>query len=307
MSGFSLQVKAAISKALLLAIVIVAFGTSAEGVRANAQQREIIVMDELEREVKVRLPVRTIVSIAPSNTEILFALGLGDRVVGVTEACDYPPEAGSKPKVGHVEMNMEKIVGISPDLVVAVGSMQLPAIETLSGLGIPVVALDPKTLRGVLDSIVLMGRITGTEDKASLLVERLNDEIQGIQLQAAEAVMKEGRPRVFVEIWDDPLMTAGPGTFIDELIRMAGGENVSGDAGMEWPEFSVEAVVQRDPDVIVTVWTDREDVLRRPAWNGLSACRTGRVYKMNPDILTRPGPRLVEGLRDLLKIIHPGR
>ncbi len=306
MSGFSFQVKAAISKALLLAIVVAAFGVLAGGARANAEQREVAVIDGLEREIKVRLPVRTIVSIAPSNTEILFALGLGDRVVGVTEACDYPPEARSKPKVGQVEMNIEKIVGISPDLVVAVGSMQLPVIETLSRLGIPVVALDPKTLRGVLDSVVLIGKVTGTEDQASVLVKGLDDEIRKIQLQAAEAVAKEGRPKVFVEIWDDPLMTAGPGTFIDELIWMAGGENVSGDAGMEWPEFSVEAVVQRDPDVIITIWTDREDVLRRPAWNGLSACRTGRVCKMNPDILTRPGPRLVQGLRDLLEIIHPG-
>jgi len=272
----------------------------------DARGREVTVIDVLGREVKVELPIESIVSIAPSNTEILFALGLGDRVIGVTEACDYPPDAKSKPKVGQVEMNIEKIVEMSPDLVVAVASMQLPVIETVSRLGIPVLALDPKTLPDVLDSITLVGKATGTEEAASLLVQRLGKQIQDIQSKAAKAVAGEVRPRVFVEIWDDPLMTAGPGTFIDELIRVAGGENIAGDAGMEWPEFSVEVVVERDPDVIVTVWKDADDVRMRPAWEGISAVKTGRIHRVNPDILTRPGPRLVEGLLEILEIIHPG-
>ena len=117
---------------------------------------------------------------------------------------------------------------------------------------------------------------------------------------------KQARPRVFVEIWDDPLMTAGPGTFIDELIKVAGGENIAGDAGLEWPEFSVEVVIERDPDVIITVWTDKDDVLGRSAWKGISACKTRRIHRVNPDILTRPGPRLVQGLEVLLDIMHPG-
>jgi iron complex transport system substrate-binding protein len=291
---------------MIFGIIIAAFCILAMGVSANVTEGEVTVIDALGREVKLELPIETIVSIAPSNTEILFALGLGDRVVGVTEACDYPKEAKSKPKVGQVEMNIEKIMEISPDLVVAVGSMQLPVIETLSNLGIPVLALDPKTLRDVLDSIVLVGKATGTEDAAELLVQSLSNEIQGVRSKAALAVTKQARPRVFVEIWDDPLMTAGPGTFIDELIKVAGGENIAVDAGLEWPEFSVEVVIERDPDVIITVWTDKDDVLGRSAWKGISACKTRRIHRVNPDILTRPGPRLVQGLEVLLDIMHPG-
>jgi len=203
-------------------------------------------------------------------------------------------------------MNIEKITEMSPDLVVAVASMQLPVIETLSNLGIPVLALDPKSLSDVLDSITLVGKATGTEEVSESLVQRLRNRIRDIQSKAAKAVAEEGRPKVFVEIWDDPLMTAGPGTFIDELIRIAGGENIAGDAGMEWPEFSVEVVIERDPDVIITVWREPEDVWTRPAWNRISACKTRRIRKVNPDFLTRPGPRLVEGLAELLEIMHPG-
>jgi iron complex transport system substrate-binding protein len=295
------------SERLALVVTISVLGILIMGGRANAVTRdEVTVIDALGREVKVGLPVEAIVSIAPSNTEILFALGLGAKVVGVTEACDYPPDAKSKPKVGQVEMNIEKIAEMSPDLVVAVASMQLPVIETLSNLGIPVLALDPKNLSDVLDSITLVGTATGAEEASRLFVTGLAGRIQDTQRKAVEAIAEEGRPRVFVEIWDDPLMTAGPGTFIDELIRIAGGENIAGDAGMEWPEFSVEVVVERDPDVIITVWTEPEDVLARPAWNRISACKKGRIRKVNPDILTRPGPRLVEGLAELLEIMHPG-
>jgi len=303
-SGF--RMRSVILKGLVFAIIIAVFGAMAIGVSIDAEERGITVIDALGSEVKVELPVQTIVSIAPSNTEILFALGLGEKVIGVTEACDYPPDAKSKPKVGQVEMNIEKIVEMSPDLVVAVASMQLPAIQTLSRLGIPVLALDPKTIQDVLDSIVLVGKVTGTEEAARLLTQKLGKQIQDIQLKAAKAVAEEGRPRVFVEVWDDPLMTAGPGTFIDELIRIAGGENISCDAGMEWPEFSAEVVVQRDPDVIITIWQDVDNVRMRPAWKRISAVKTGRIHKVNPDILTRPGPRLVEGLSELLEIIHPG-
>ena len=304
--GLGFRARSAILQGSVLAIVVMLFCALVIGMPVKAGGREVTVIDVLGREVKVELPIESIVSIAPSNTEILFALGLGDRVIGVTEACDYPPDAKSKPKVGQVEMNIEKIVEMSPDLVVAVASMQLPVVRTLSGLGIPVLALDPKTLPDLLDSITLVGKATGTEEAASLLVQKLGKQIQDIQSKAAKAVAGEARPRVFVEIWDDPLMTAGPCTFIDELIRIAGGENIAGDAGMEWPEFSVEVVVQRDPDVIVTVWKDVDDVRMRPAWEGISAVKTGRIHRVNPDILTRPGPRLVEGLLELLEIIHPG-
>ena len=158
-----------ITQVMILVIVILAFSVLTIGVSANVAKNEVEVIDALGREVKLELPIETIVSIAPSNTEILFALGLGDRVVGVTEACDYPKEAESKPKVGQVEMNIEKIMELSPDLVVAVGSMQLPVIEALSNLGMPVLVLDPKTLSDVLDSITLVGMATGTKIQRNYL------------------------------------------------------------------------------------------------------------------------------------------
>lgn len=274
-----------------------------EGSRASAGS-PVTVTDDLGRRVVLpRVPER-IISIAPSNTEILFALGLGDRVIGVTDSCDYPAKAKARPKVGSIELDYEKILDMRPDLVVAVGSLQRQAIERLSQLGVTVLAVDPKSIDGVLHAMTLIGKATGAEGRASDLVTSLSLRIERIAAKVA-TLESSARPRVFVEIWNEPLMTAGPGTFIDELVSAAGGQNIAHDAAGEWPQFSAEAVIERDPEVVVLTNFNRAEALVRPAWWGISAYRAGRVYEVHPDLLVRPGPRLVEGLETLAKLLHP--
>jgi iron complex transport system substrate-binding protein len=271
---------------------------------ASSTGNAVTITDDLGRRVTLpRVPGR-IVSIAPSNTEILFALGLGERIVGVTDSCDYPAEAKNKPKVGAVQLDYERIVALHPDLVVAVGSLQRQAVTKLSDLGITVLAVDPKSVDGVLRAISLIGRATGAEARASEVVRELSARMDRV-LRKLSGVKESDRPRVFVEIWNEPLMTAGKGTFIDELVFAAGGLNIARDAPGEWPEFSEEAVIERDPDVVILTNFNRAEALARPAWQGISAYKTGRVYEVNPDVLVRPGPRLVDGLETLAALLHP--
>ena len=291
---------------LVFLAVLVALATGSQAVLcAEAQgDQAITVTDDLGRVVTLSHPPARIISTAPSNTEILFALGLGDKVVGVTDSCDYPPEAKTKPKVGAVELDYERIVAMSPDLVVAVGSLQRQAISRLSELGVAVLAVDPKSIDGVLRAITLIGRATGAQDRASRLVGELRGRIDRVAQKLARLTQSE-RPRVFVEIWGEPLMTAGPGTFVDELVSAAGGRNIAHDADGEWPVFSAEAVIERDPDVVILTNFNKAEALARRAWQGISAYRTGRVYEVNPDLLVRPGPRLVDGLETLAALLHP--
>lgn len=193
---------------------------------------------------------------------------------------------------------------MSPDLVVAVGSLQRQAISRLSELGVTVLAVDPKSIDGVLRAITLIGRATGAQDRASRLVGELRGRTDRVAQKLARLTQSE-RPRVFVEIWGEPLMTAGPGTFVDELVSAAGGRNIAHDADGEWPVFSAEAVIERDPDVVILTNFNKAEALARRAWQGISAYRTGRVYEVNPDLLVRPGPRLVDGLETLAALLHP--
>ncbi|MGE5587210.1 MAG: ABC transporter substrate-binding protein [Clostridia bacterium] len=266
--------------------------------------KAVTVIDDLGRRVTLSHEPERIISIAPSNTEILFALGLGDRIVGVTDSCDYPADAKTKPKVGAVQLDYEKIVATCPDLVVAVGSLQRQAIAKLSELGVTVLAVDPKSVDGVLHAITLIGKATGVEGRASEVVKGLSARMERLA-QKLSGLAPSERPRVFVEIWNEPLMTAGPGTFVDELVSAAGGRNIAHDARAEWPEFSEEAVIERDPEVVVLTNFNKVEALARPAWQRISAYKTGRVYEVNPDLLVRPGPRLVDGLETLAAIFHP--
>lgn len=290
--------------AVLAVLGLLAWGLDLPQRLGTHGEKPVTIIDDLGREVTLRRTPGKIVSIAPSNTEILFALGLGDKVVGVTDSCDYPEAAKSKPKVGSVELDYEEIVGIAPDLVVAVGSLQRQAIDRLSELGSCVVAVDPKTVDGVLHAITLIGKATGADDRAATLVAELSKRIEAVT-SAVSGVGPSGSPRVFVEIWNEPLMTAGPGTFVDELISAAGGENIAHDARGEWPQFSAEAVIERDPEVIILTGFNKAEALARPAWQGISAYGSGRVHEIHPDLLVRPGPRLVQGLEELSRILHP--
>jgi iron complex transport system substrate-binding protein len=259
-------------------------------------------VDDLGRQVTIeRIPQR-IVSLAPSNTEILFALGLGDKVVGVTDWCDYPPEALEKGKVGSYDTpDIEKIVALNPDLVLVAYGTTMDVINNLVGLGLTVFGIKSTDLDDVLNDIRTVGNITGKKAEADALTSEMESRIQAVTDQTEGL---EERPRVFYIVWHDPLWTAGSETFIHELIEKAGGVNICQNI-TGYTTISIEEIVARNPEVIITSefsfeWAQNETLLQ-----GTNASQTERIYTGDDDLVQRPGPRLVEGLEWFAHFIHP--
>ncbi|MGD8238733.1 MAG: ABC transporter substrate-binding protein [Armatimonadota bacterium] len=271
-----------------------------EGVATPA---EVTLRDQVGRLVKLLRPPRRIVSLAPSTTETLFALGVGDRVVGVTTWCDYPPEAQELATVGDSQLNVERIISLDPDLVVAVAHLQGGVIEALDRAGAPVLAIDTSAFDDLYAAIRLLGEATDAREQAETIVAEMQDARRRIR---EAAVPEEHRPRVFIEIGDRPLRTAGPGTFVSQIVEDAGGRNIADDVRSDWGTFSYEAVIARDPDVIIsTIPDDARAAVHPEGWAAISAVRTGRVHVIDPDIVVRPGPRLKQGLEAVFEVLHP--
>jgi iron complex transport system substrate-binding protein len=274
----------------------------------------VSVTDDLGRTVAIaNYPPKRIVSLAPSCTEILFALGLGDRVVGVDRYSDYPPEAVNiTPKVGgFADISIETVLGLKPDLVLATGGVQVKFVELLEEHGLAVVVLSPKDLEGILNDILLVGKSAGEEVAGERLVAEMRQRVDVITERTRD-IPAEERPKVYYEIWHNPLMSAGSGSFTNELIKLAGGVNIFEDMATEFSEVSVERVLSGNPDVIVLSPPDApmpgvspEELKARPGWDGIKAVKDGRIYQIHPDLLNRPGPRIVDGLEALAEVIHP--
>lgn len=294
----------------LLALIVV-IGASCSPGGTPSSTSAIEVTDQLGRVVSLDHVPQRIVSLAPSNTEILFALGLGDRVVGVTKYCDFPAEAQDKPKVGGFSTpDIEKIVELNPDLVVAASIHQKQVIPELESRGIKVLALAPKTVDDVLQAIDLAGRATGAEKSARKMVEEMKARVVAVTSLVAN-LPDEARPRVFYVLWHDPLMTAGSDTLQSQLIDMAGGNNIFGDL-TGYPTVDLETLLQRQPQVIVAgsghapgddapwQWAKSEARLR-----DTEALRQGGVFQIDANITSRAGPRIVMALEETLRLIHP--
>jgi len=269
------------------------------------------LLDGLGRSVTMDTVPQRIVSLAPSNTEILFALGLGDQVVGVTEYCNYPEAAKAKPKVGGFStVDIEKVVSLKPDLVLATQIHAKKVIPALENLGITVVALNPKTLNGVLKSITLVGQITGRSEPASELVGQLGSRIDEITKETQKMSLAD-RPRIFYVTWHDPLMTAGTGTLANDVINLAGGQNIASDVTGD-KSIDLETVIDRNPEVIIVsvgMGTGEDSpwqyIKSEPRLENISALLHSRVYKIDGDLIHRPGPRIVDALEKMAEFIHP--
>ena len=251
-----------------------------------------------------RRPAR-IVSLSPSATEILFALGLEKKVVGVTRYCDYPPAAKAKEKIGDLNLDYEKIVALRPELVLAVGNMPAQSLARLRSLGLAVLAYSPTDLTSVMGAVEKIGLVTGRQQEARELTAAMRRRVQAVRDKLA-TLMETEKPRVFVEIWMDPVMTAGPGTFTAELIRLAGGRDIAADA-KPWSPFSQELVLVRNPQIIISQCGSAAQIVKRPSWATLAAVRDGRVHDVDQNLFSRPGPRLVEALEILARLLHPAR
>ncbi len=251
------------------------------------------VKDELNRSIRVPIHPQRIVSLAPSITETIFALGAGDRVVGVTTFCDYPPEAITKEKIGDtVRPNIEKIIALKPDLVIVSTSSQLEqVVANLGALGIPVYVSNPRNLDGVLSSINGIGELIGEQARASELTANLRARIEAVK----QITGSESRPRVLFILGTEPLITVGGGTFIDDLIARAGGLSISSDAGGEYPQYSLETAVAKQPEVIfISSGVELPARLKQTP-----AAEAGRVYRLDDNLVLRPGPRVVDGLEQM--------
>ncbi len=269
--------------------------------------------------VSVTLPSkpRRIVSAAPSNTEILFALGVGDRVVGATEFCDYPEAAKAIPRVGGFmpkSFSAERIAGLRPDLVLTVARVQDPLSESLRKLGLTVLSLDADTLDGVLKNITALGTAVGEADAAQELITKLEARAAAVRAKT-DAVPADRRPTVLLLVSEQPLLTAGPKSFPGRLVELAGGRNLFADATQDYPRVGEEEVLRRDPDALL-LWhagagetpAARLAALRgRAGWAQLKAVRAGRVLAVNEDWISRPGPRLFDALDSLATQLHPSK
>lgn len=255
----------------------------------------VILTDSSGRKITVKSQPQRIVSLSPSITELLFYLGLSEKVVAVAGHCDYPPDALKKPKIGDVNLNVEKLLEFHPDLIVGDSGLSDNLISRSDSLGTNVLFLDSKDMGGIFNSIILLGKATGEIKVSHQLVNSLKEQIEYIR----EKVPRK-KTKVFVEIWPEPLMTVGAKSFINDIITLAGGINIAGYMERNDIQISSEWVLEKDPQVIiVSTPGTRDRVMSRTAWQHISAIREKHVYEIDPDIFVRPTPRIIIAIRQI--------
>jgi iron complex transport system substrate-binding protein len=264
------------------------------------------VTDETGRRVEVPLIPRRIVSLAPSVTETLYALGLGDRVVGRTDYCDFPPEVRLKPSVGNpIHPNLETIVSLRPDLVIATPELnKIEVADQLARFHVPLYGVHARSLDDVLRSLEDLGALAGVSTQASVLVHSLEVRRDAV----VRRVAGQPRPRVLYLIWYSPISVPGKDAFITSLITLAGGESVSGDLTQEWAQMSLEEIVRRDPEIILVPRSNEssppvEKLKQWPGWSATTAVRMNRVFMVG-DEANHPSPRLFDALEEFARILH---
>ena len=296
----------------LVSVLLLSLSAACTSPPEEATSSAIEVTDQLGRTVKLDIIPQRIISLAPGNTEILFALGLADKLVAVTDYCDYPPEAKEKPSIGGFSTpNIEEVVAHSPDLILATSIHEKRIIPQLEGREMTVFALNPETLDGVLAAITLVGRVAGKEEEAAKLVAEMQNRIKAVT-EKTDSLPLEQKPRVFYAVWHDPLMTAGSETRIHELIVKAGGKNIAQDFTGDYPTMSLEAVILANPQVIIAgsghgtgESLPFQFALNEPRLEEVSARQNGRVHEIDADLTSRPGPRIVDALEKFAEFIHP--
>ncbi len=273
---------------------------------------QITITDDLNRVIFLEEIPSRIVSLAPSNTEIIYALGLEDKLIGVTQFCNYPLEALGKEIVGGFsDVDIEKVISLKPDLILAEDIHKHEVIPALEGKGLKVIAIVPHNLQEVMESIILIGRVTGTEDKALQIVDDMNNEIQKVT-DKTNKIIEQERPKVLYVIWHTPMMSVGNDTRIHELIEKAGGINIAASAGEGYPTLTLEEIISVNPQVIIVNKEEYDGgdislqfILNESRLAIVDASKNGRIYGINADLTNRPTPRIVQALELIAKMIHP--
>jgi iron complex transport system substrate-binding protein len=264
-------------------------------------------VDDLGRKLFLAKAPTRVISLAPSITEILYAIGLNDEIVGVTEFCDYPPVAVQKPKIGYAQPNIEAIVALQPDLVLAPRAfLRAELLAKLEQLKIPTFVVDPESFEEIPSRIQTVGRILNRSSSADGVASTMRQRIASVRSKMEGM----GRVRVLYVLNSQPLITVGPGSYLDQVINVAGGANIAAGTTVPYPHFSMEAVLKEDPEIIIfpvgkaegIPLSEQQEWLR---WTSVSAVKQGRLHQIPADVLNRPGPRIVDGLEALARIIHP--
>jgi iron complex transport system substrate-binding protein len=265
------------------------------------------VTDETGRTIEVPLHPQRIISIAPSVTEILYALGLEARIVGRSDYCDYPPQARQKPSVGGlINPNVETMVSMHPDLVMGTPEInKITVADQLARFRIPLYGVHANTLDDVLQSLKDVGALTDSQSRADDLVRLL----QGRREAVVHRVRGLRRPRVLFLIWYSPISVPGRGSFLNDVVLQAGGQSISSDLKQDWSQMSLEEIVRRDPEIILVPTSNESsppiDKLKTwPGWSATTAARTNRIIAVG-DSANRPSPRLFDALEEFAAIFHP--
>lgn len=277
------------------------------------EPQPIVLTDALGKTITLQSPANRVISLAPSNTEILYAIGAGAQVVGRDAFSDFPAEAQALTDIGggFGALNTEAIISLDADLVLAADLTPPEQIKAIEDLGLVVFALpNPNDFTTLYDNLRTVATLTGHEAEANQLVESLEKRVSAVE----ETISKtETRPLVFYELDASDVnapYTAGPGTFIDFLIKAAGGNNLGSSMDSPWVQISVEELITQDPEIIILgdyTWggITPEDVAGRSGWDVISAVKTDKVYTFDDNLVSRPGPRLVDGLESMARLIHP--
>ena len=266
------------------------------------------VVDEVGREVSLPSLPKRIISLAPNITEILFSLGLDEEIVGVSIHCNYPEKAKDKVRVGsYISLDFEKILSLKPDLIIATGAGNTQEmVERLEKLGIPTFVIFPQDFDGILRSINDLGHLLNREKEAQQITEGMRVRRQRVM------ALTQGlyRPRVFLQIGEAPIVTVGKGSFADDLIYLAGGENIAGGEKKMYPRLGMEEILKRSPEVIIVSSMNPKGNYEKALqewtrWKTLPAVQQGRIYLVDSDLIDRPSPRIIEGLEEIARILHP--
>jgi len=266
--------------------------------------------DEVGREVTFSFPPKRIVSLAPNITEILFSLGLDEEVVGISIHCNYPEKVKTRPRVGsYISLNFERIVSLKPDLIIATGAGNTKEmVDRLERLGFPTFVIFPKRFDDVIQSILNVGQLVSKEKEALSMTESMSKR-KGRIIELTRGL---SGPKVFLQIGESPIVTVGKGSFADDLIRLAGGENVAGNDREMYPRLGMEEILKRSPEVILISSMrpggDYERALREwERWKTIPAVKQGRIHLIDSDLIDRPSPRIIDGLEEMARWIHPER
>ena len=262
-----------------------------------------IFTDDIGRNIEISKRPERIISLAPSITEILFYLNLGERVVGVTDFCNYPEEAKKKTSIGWIiSPNVEKIISLKPDLVfVTEEGNKSDIVDILSSVNIKVYVMNPHRLEDILQEIISIGKVTGQEDIARERVDSLTSRIAEIKKMGDS----NSRVRTLYLASAEPIISVGPGSFIHDIIEVSGGENVVSKSLSRYPRIEMEEIIIKNPEVIIAPPDIIETVRSwKGRWDGISAIKNNRICPIDPDIISRPGPRIIQGLEQMYRCIH---